>query len=86
MNAEELSKRYIKATEKTLKFVHKTESRFEIKEINIDEVLNYVNSYLKDAKYFLSEQKFETSLTSIAYCEGLLDALKILGTIRVEKV
>ena len=86
MNAEELSKRYIKATEETLKLVHKTESRFEIKENNIDEVLNYVNSYLKDAKYFLGEQKFETSLTSIAYCEGLLDALKILGAIRVEKV
>jgi len=39
---------------------------------------------LKDAKYYKDEKKFETSLTSIAYCEGLLDALRLLGVVKFE--
>jgi FAD synthetase len=47
-------------------------------------VLDWANDYLKDAKYYKSQGKFETSLTSIAYCEGLLDALRLLGAVKFE--
>jgi hypothetical protein len=32
----------------------------------------------------VTEKNLETSLTSIAYCEGLLDALKLLGAVKFE--
>ena len=84
MSAETLAKKYIVAMEQTLENSKKTEVRLEINEKDINEILSYISSYLNDAKYFFSEQKFETSLTSIAYCEGLLDALKLLGAIKIE--
>jgi len=34
---------------------------------------------LEDAKYYEDKSKLETSLASVAYCEGLLDALRLLG-------
>ena len=40
--------------------------------------------YLEDAKYYKAQGKFETSLTSVAYCEGLLDALRLLGAVKFE--
>ncbi len=49
-----------------------------------DEIYGYVTAYLKDAKYYKDKKMFETSLTSIAYCEGLLDALKLMGAIKIE--
>jgi hypothetical protein len=41
---------------------------------------------LQDAKYFLQQKNFDTSLTSIAYCEGLLDALKLIGAIEIQTI
>lgn len=34
---------------------------------------------LEDAKYYREKKKLETRLASVAYCEGLLDALRLLG-------
>ncbi len=39
---------------------------------------------MADAKYYKAQGKLETSLTSIAYCEGLLDALRLLGAVEFE--
>jgi len=39
---------------------------------------------VEDAKYYKLQKKLEVSLTSIAYCEGLLDALKLLGAVKFE--
>jgi len=39
---------------------------------------------LQDAKYYKAHGKLETSLTSVAYCEGLLDALRLLGAVKFE--
>jgi hypothetical protein len=41
-------------------------------------------AYLEDAKYYREKKKFEVSLTSVAYCEGLLDALRMLGVVKFE--
>jgi FAD synthetase len=44
-------------------------------------VLRWAVDYLEDAKYYKSQGKLETSLTSVAYCEGLLDALRLIGAV-----
>ena len=84
MNAEELTTKYIDAMEKTVKNMQRTKGTITTTETCVDEIVNYVTSYLKDAKYYRDQKKFETSLTSIAYCEGLLDALKLIGAVTIQ--
>ena len=83
MSAQKLAAKYIDAMEKTLLQIQRKEGVLAVSEKCVDEILGYVFSYLKDAKYFMEQHKYETSLTSIAYCEGLLDALKLVGAITV---
>ncbi|MEM2104245.1 MAG: DUF357 domain-containing protein [Candidatus Bathyarchaeia archaeon] len=47
-------------------------------------VVELAKAYLQDAKYYSESKQFEVSLASIAYCEGLLDALKMLGAVKFE--
>ncbi len=84
MNAEALTAKYIPAMEKTVKAMQRIPGTVNVTEACVDELLGYVNAYLADAKYFREQERFETSLTSIAYCEGLLDALKLIGAIKTE--
>ena len=84
MSAETLTSKYIASTEKVLKEIQRSKGTINVTEENVDSILNYVTDYLKDAKYYKAQKKFETSLTSIAYCEGLLDALKLLGAVKFE--
>jgi FAD synthetase len=51
----------------------------DIKEIN--KIIDEAKRYLEERKYYLAEEKSETSLASVAYSEGLLDALRMLGLI-----
>jgi FAD synthetase len=44
----------------------------------IAEVVEYAKRYLSDAEYYGEKQQYETGLVSVAYCEGLLDALRLL--------
>jgi hypothetical protein len=83
MSAEELTKKYINAMEKTLQNAKRSKRTIEVTEACFDEIYGYVTAYLKDAKYFSENKQFETSLTSIAYCEGLLDALKLIGAVKI---
>ena len=78
---EALITKYIDFTDSVLKEIHRTESEVTIDAVDVDEVLNYVTAYLEDAKYYKAQGRFETSLTSVAYCEGLLDALRLLGAV-----
>ena len=47
-------------------------------ETQIRELLAHVDRYLADAEYYKADKK-PTALTSVAYAEGILDALKLLG-------
>jgi FAD synthetase len=51
---------------------------------NVQKVLDCAKAYLEDARYYREKKKFEVSLASVAYCEGLLDALKLLGVVSFE--
>lgn len=44
----------------------------------IHSILDHVEGYLSDAEYYRADKK-PTALTSVAYAEGILDALKLLG-------
>jgi hypothetical protein len=83
MSAESLTTKYIEAMEKTIVDMTLKRATITVSEECINEVLDYVKSYLEDAKYFRDQKKFETSLTSIAYCEGLLDAMKLIGAVKI---
>jgi FAD synthetase len=45
------------------------------------EVIDCAKRYLSDAKFFADQGKFKTALVSVVYCEGLLDALKMLKVV-----
>jgi hypothetical protein len=83
MNLEELASKYIGATENVLKEMEQARDPIALTPECVDNIIGYIKAYLKDAKYYSDKKKFETSLTSIAYCEGLLDALKLMGAIKI---
>ena len=84
MSLEALVTKYIVSAETVLNEMQRTEGSLNVAEERVDDLLGYVTAYLEDAKYYKAQKKFETSLTSIAYCEGLLDALRLLGAVKFE--
>jgi hypothetical protein len=84
MSLEALVTKYIVSAEKVMKEIQLTKGTISVKEENVTDVLGYATNYLQDAKYYKAQKKLETSLTSVAYCEGLLDALRLLGAVKFE--
>lgn len=84
MSLETLVEKYIASAEKVLAEMQQTHGSVTINEADVSKVVEYVRAYMEDAKYYKAQKRFETSLTSIAYCEGLLDALRLLGTVKFE--
>ena len=79
MMMRELVSKYIQNTERALTEIRVTGGSACFDEKRIREIIETAQSYLEDAKYYREKKKLETSLASISYCEGLLDALKLLG-------
>jgi FAD synthetase len=84
MSLEALTSRYIGSAEKVLNELQQTKAKVSVSEKDVAKVLRWASDYLEDAKYYKAQGKFETSLTSVAYCEGLLDALRLLGAVKFE--
>jgi hypothetical protein len=84
MSLEAVVTKYIVSAETVLEEIQRTNGEIKVSEDCVNEILRYVTAYLEDAKYYKAQKKFETSLTSVAYCEGLLDALKLLGAVKFE--
>lgn len=84
MSLDALVSKYIDSAEKVLAEMQLTKNPLTIDDARVNEVVGWVRAYLEDAKYYKAQKKLETSLTSIAYCEGLLDALKLLGAVKFE--
>jgi FAD synthetase len=83
MSIEALVDKYIVSTDKALKGMKRAKVSVKLDEKSIDEIVAYAMAYREDAKYYRDKKKFEISLTSIAYCEGLIDALKLMGAIKI---
>ena len=84
MSLDALVSKYIDSAQKVLAEMQLTKDPLTIDDARVNEVVGWVKAYLEDAKYYKAQKKLETSLTSIAYCEGLLDALKLLGAVKFE--
>jgi hypothetical protein len=84
MSLEALASKYLVSAEKVLKEMQRVKGTITLNEESVNKIVEYATAYLADAKYYKAQKRFETSLTSIAYCEGLLDALKLLGAVKFE--
>jgi FAD synthetase len=80
----EKTSRYIAATEKILREMKITLPQRQPLRKRAEESLELARQYVKDAKYYQSKEDYGTSLTCIAYAEGLLDSLKNLGWLHYE--
>jgi len=77
MKLQELLDKYIENTEAVLAEIKIAQS-MQVDNKKVNSVVETVKRYLEDAKYYRDRKRFETGLASVAYSEGLLDALKLL--------
>ena len=84
MSLEALTAKYISMADKVFSELKLTHTPITLTEEIVSSVLSYANDYLEDAKYYKAQGNLETSLTSVAYCEGLLDALRLIGAVNFE--
>ncbi|NWF86852.1 DUF357 domain-containing protein [Candidatus Bathyarchaeota archaeon] len=83
MSLETLVSKYIASAEQVLHDLTIIETS-NIGKSEVGKVVESAKAYLADAKYYKDKKEFEVSLASVSYCEGLLDALKMLGAVRFE--
>ena len=81
MTLEELITKYIRGAERVFKEIGQLPEDVHLNKEEAKTVFDWAKRYLEDAKYYQKEGKLETSLTSVAYCEGLLDALRLLRAV-----
>ena len=84
MSLEALTAKYISMAEKVFSELTENKTHMDLSEEMVASVLSYAMDYLEDAKYYKAQGNLETSLTSVAYCEGLLDALRLIGAVNFE--
>jgi FAD synthetase len=81
---EEKTGRYIALTEKVLRQLKYKPPKEKQLHVRADEAIELAKQYLKDASYYRSKKDYGTSLTCVAYAEGLLDVLRKLGWLEYE--
>jgi len=81
MTLKELASKYIQNSERVLAELKLATDVVVIDEEKIKGIIESARQYLNDAKYYEQRNRLETSLASVAYCEGLLDALRLLGVV-----
>jgi FAD synthetase len=84
MNLEPIVSKYIDSVQQVLDTLALAMMPIMVEPRKIEEVMQWARAYLEDAEYYREKEKFEVSLTSVAYCEGLLEALKLLGAVNFE--
>ena len=75
----ERARRYLAAMERILKLAEAVSNPDAIR------VVEYAKRYVADSRYFLETGKPTTALASVAYAEGLLDSLSIMGVADLER-
>jgi FAD synthetase len=81
MTLAELVSKYLSNTQRVFGEIKHVSSSIHANEGKIQNVIETAKRYLEDAEYYQRRNKLETSLASVAYCEGLLDALRLLGAV-----
>jgi len=82
MTLAEMVSKYISNTQRVFGEAKRVSSSIHLNEGKIENVIETAKRYLEDAEYYQRRNKLETSLASVAYCEGLLDALRLLGAVK----
>lgn len=75
----ERTRTYLAAIERALKLAEVVSNPDALR------VVDYAKRYVADSKYYLETGKPTTALASVAYAEGLLDSLSIMGVVDLEK-
>jgi FAD synthetase len=78
----ERARKYVATLEKALRQHTPLKEGRMVEAANIAKVSDAIHRYMEDARFYLDNGKPTTSLASIAYAEGLLDALKFLTLTR----
>jgi len=81
MSSQALLNRYIQNSEKVFAEIQLKQDVVVLDEDKIKEIIEHAKRYLSDAKYYEEKKQFETGLAAVAYCEGILDALRLLGMV-----
>jgi len=84
MRLEELVSTYIASAERVFSEMKIARTTANIDAGNVRKVIESARAYLTDAKYYRDKKRFEVSLASVSYCEGLLDAIRLLGAVKFE--
>lgn len=79
MTLKGLVSKYIKTAESVFTGITVSDCVSSIDKEKIEGVIEQAKHYLEDAKYYQKKNRLETSLATVSYCEGLLDALQMLG-------
>ena len=82
MTLERLVSKYINASESVFTEITISNEVSSIDKEKIKGVIEQAKRYLEDAKYYQKKNRLETSLASVSYCEGLLDALGLLEMVK----
>ena len=72
------ARRYIENLTAELEKTSTTKDTALVKTSSIDRVTDAIRRYVQDARHYLDQGRATTSLASVAYAEGLFDALKFL--------
>jgi FAD synthetase len=75
---KQLLSKYIENTEQVFSELKLSQKVVYVDREKAKEIVDAARRYLKDAKYYQAKKRFETGLASVAYSEGLLDALRLL--------
>jgi len=78
-SVKELLSKYIQNTERVFAEMKLSQGAVYVDREKTRDIIDVAKRYLEDAKYYCDIKKFETGLVSVAYGEGLLDALRLLG-------
>ena len=81
MKIDDLVTKYILGAERVVNEIEPLPDEVQLNEQEVTTVFDWAKRSLDDAKYYQNKGQLETSLTSVAYCEGLLDALRLLGAV-----
>lgn len=81
MSVQSLLHRYIQNSEKVFAEIKLKQDIVVLDEAKIQEIIDYAKRYLSDAKYYAEKKQFDTGLAAVAYCEGILDGLRLLGMV-----
>ena len=81
MSLQALLLKYVQNSEKVLTEIKLKQDIVVLDEDKIREIIEYAKRYFNDAKYYGEKKHYETALAAVAYCEGILDGLRLLGMV-----